>query len=432
MPPPRERALAGSFSWAEAWPTGRPVDDVDPADLIPVVLPLVPAGSEVIALCPDAEPDDLDQQIGVLFGRHGHLVATLLELTGQHAGLPGWLEYGWVQEHNDGAPRVWIDMSFEEPAHADLTDLAVTHGRVLRYPPRIRMFDPPAVAPFTDTAPASVTWHPGPRPNGRATIDLTNFPHLPTLAGPPVDLTPRVGDRVVTDELVTAYVPLDHVPWRRTHSVSALRSHLGANVPTLAATLEGTGLWFAWCNQDNGVSAPVDGWVYDGFATVGRIRNDLGVPITDDRTAYATIDRTYEVDADGAVAMFDRPVFSRQQVASRTSARLRAVAAARTRALGARRSYLARISALGRTPALVDLFDPVEIYLRDQWVCRLCHHPVDPDALWPSDRAATLDHVHPISDGGDHTRANTQLTHWSCNRSKGARAPDDGGSADPT
>jgi 5-methylcytosine-specific restriction endonuclease McrA len=40
---------------------------------------------------------------------------------------------------------------------------------------------------------------------------------------------------------------------------------------------------------------------------------------------------------------------------------------------------------------------------------------------WPHPRAATLDHIVPMSCGGGHTYANTQCSHWQCNQLKLAR-----------
>ena len=59
-----------------------------------------------------------------------------------------------------------------------------------------------------------------------------------------------------------------------------------------------------------------------------------------------------------------------------------------------------------------DVHDDV-VLLRDLGVCGLCDKPV----MGPID----IDHILPLSRGGEHSYANTQLAHHSCNRSKGAR-----------
>ncbi|RAO26486.1 hypothetical protein PSN13_06514 [Micromonospora saelicesensis] len=67
---------------------------------------------------------------------------------------------------------------------------------------------------------------------------------------------------------------------------------------------------------------------------------------------------------------------------------------------------------------VVDLFDRSEVFVRDQWVCQLCGLPTDVTAS-PFDPASpTVDHVVPLSKGGEHTLANTQCSHLGCNSSK--------------
>lgn len=51
---------------------------------------------------------------------------------------------------------------------------------------------------------------------------------------------------------------------------------------------------------------------------------------------------------------------------------------------------------------------------RDGYVCGLCGDPVDPGDVH-------IDHVLPVSLGGDDELPNLQVTHSSCNLAKGAR-----------
>lgn len=63
--------------------------------------------------------------------------------------------------------------------------------------------------------------------------------------------------------------------------------------------------------------------------------------------------------------------------------------------------------------------------------CALCGEPVDATDCWwttgtdgrpaycTGDRYPSLDHVVPIAHGGEHSRANAQLTHRGCNADKG-------------
>jgi 5-methylcytosine-specific restriction endonuclease McrA len=57
---------------------------------------------------------------------------------------------------------------------------------------------------------------------------------------------------------------------------------------------------------------------------------------------------------------------------------------------------------------------------RDGWRCSLCGGVVT-RADW------SLDHVIPLSKGGEHTYGNVRLAHNNCNKRKGARMPDGGG-----
>lgn len=61
---------------------------------------------------------------------------------------------------------------------------------------------------------------------------------------------------------------------------------------------------------------------------------------------------------------------------------------------------------------------PTEIFERDQWICGICKRPVDPTLSWPDPQSATLDHIVPISEGGEHTRANCRLAHLRCNSAR--------------
>ena len=61
----------------------------------------------------------------------------------------------------------------------------------------------------------------------------------------------------------------------------------------------------------------------------------------------------------------------------------------------------------------------IDIFERDGWTCALCHQPIDPDLMWPDPACATLDHIVPLSKGGQHTLDNVQAAHARCNISKG-------------
>lgn len=67
-------------------------------------------------------------------------------------------------------------------------------------------------------------------------------------------------------------------------------------------------------------------------------------------------------------------------------------------------------------------FDPYEIFERDGWRCHLCGCRT-PKNLRGSyaERAPELDHIVPLSQGGEHTRMNTACSCRRCNGAKGSR-----------
>lgn len=62
---------------------------------------------------------------------------------------------------------------------------------------------------------------------------------------------------------------------------------------------------------------------------------------------------------------------------------------------------------------------PRKIFERDEWVCQLCKKPIDPNAKVPQPLAATLDHIVPMSEGGDHVAENCRAAHFICNSKRG-------------
>lgn len=66
-------------------------------------------------------------------------------------------------------------------------------------------------------------------------------------------------------------------------------------------------------------------------------------------------------------------------------------------------------------------YTTAEIAARDRFICRLCGKRVAMKQVVPHPKAPTVDHIVPVSEGGDDTRANVQLAHFVCNSVKGAR-----------
>lgn len=67
----------------------------------------------------------------------------------------------------------------------------------------------------------------------------------------------------------------------------------------------------------------------------------------------------------------------------------------------------------------VERYTTQEIAERDNWTCHLCKRKVAKRQLPVGHpRSATIDHLVPISAGGDDVRANVALAHWSCNAAR--------------
>ncbi|MET7795654.1 HNH endonuclease [Streptomyces decoyicus] len=73
-----------------------------------------------------------------------------------------------------------------------------------------------------------------------------------------------------------------------------------------------------------------------------------------------------------------------------------------------------------------EAFAPIDVHTRDGWRCGLCGSPVDPELAWPHPLSASVDHVVPLSRGGEHSMANVQSAHLGCNSRKGHRLPGQG------
>lgn len=71
----------------------------------------------------------------------------------------------------------------------------------------------------------------------------------------------------------------------------------------------------------------------------------------------------------------------------------------------------------------VEIVKPDELALRDAGRCGICGEPLF--------EPIELDHIIPITRGGDHTEDNCQLAHRSCNRQKNNRLPSEYGEIRP-
>lgn len=57
--------------------------------------------------------------------------------------------------------------------------------------------------------------------------------------------------------------------------------------------------------------------------------------------------------------------------------------------------------------------DRLKIAERDKWICHICGKKVNRKNM-------SIDHLIPISQGGEHSKKNVRLAHLSCNQSRGA------------
>lgn len=78
-----------------------------------------------------------------------------------------------------------------------------------------------------------------------------------------------------------------------------------------------------------------------------------------------------------------------------------------------------KISAAIRGAPLVKSVSPMDIFLRDGWICGICGEPIDGGLEHPDPMSASLDHILAIALGGEHTCGNLQAAHLSCNFKKG-------------
>lgn len=74
-----------------------------------------------------------------------------------------------------------------------------------------------------------------------------------------------------------------------------------------------------------------------------------------------------------------------------------------------------------RRAAFVEVVDPATLFERDGWRCHICGGKVRRGVDGFDPQAPTIDHVVPLSRGGEHSYRNTACAHRICNMRKGAR-----------
>lgn len=137
------------------------------------------------------------------------------------------------------------------------------------------------------------------------------------------------------------------------------------------------------------------------------------------RACQAEYRRGYYADADERAANLDREQDRRRAWYAanreREAVTRRSWHEANIDVVRARRIRRRRLKA----GAVSEPYTRVEICQRDGWVCQICATPVDPVLQGTSDPSApSIDHIVPLSLGGDDTPANVQLAHFGCNSGK--------------
>lgn len=72
-----------------------------------------------------------------------------------------------------------------------------------------------------------------------------------------------------------------------------------------------------------------------------------------------------------------------------------------------------------------DDIDALLLFTLHGWTCFLCKKPIDPKRRCPDWKAATIEHIVPISLQGTHTWDNCVPAHYKCNMDKGDLHLDD-------
>jgi len=69
----------------------------------------------------------------------------------------------------------------------------------------------------------------------------------------------------------------------------------------------------------------------------------------------------------------------------------------------------------------VDDIDREKVYVRDNGLCGICRAPIDLTLPPQHGDSFTIDHIKPLSAGGEHSYENVRAAHLRCNASEGQR-----------
>ena len=68
--------------------------------------------------------------------------------------------------------------------------------------------------------------------------------------------------------------------------------------------------------------------------------------------------------------------------------------------------------------AFVENVSPELVMERDGWMCGICGERIPKSAKYPDPLSPSLDHIVPLSSGGEHSMKNVQAAHFLCNSRK--------------
>lgn len=80
------------------------------------------------------------------------------------------------------------------------------------------------------------------------------------------------------------------------------------------------------------------------------------------------------------------------------------------------RNYLKRRAKLANVKS--ERYEKLDVYKRDNGLCYICSEQIDVLLEWPHPKSYSIDHIVPLSKGGDNTLDNVASTHLRCNLSK--------------
>ena len=75
--------------------------------------------------------------------------------------------------------------------------------------------------------------------------------------------------------------------------------------------------------------------------------------------------------------------------------------------------------------AFVEQVEHSVVFESYNYICQMCGIVCDKDAIWPASNFPSLDHIIPLSKGGEHSYKNTQCLCLGCNQSKGVKIVDE-------